>query len=78
MTTRETVLKILGEIKPTVNLEGIDNIIDGGYLDSLELMALISTLMEEFSFEIDIDAITPENFNSVDAIVALLDAGKNA
>ena len=78
MTTRETVLKILGEIKPTVSLEGIDNIIDGGYLDSLELMALISTLMEEFSFEIDIDAITPENVNSVDAIVALLDAGKNA
>lgn len=78
MTTRETVLRILGEIKPTVNLEGIDNIIDGGYLDSLELMSLISSLMEEFDFELDIDCITPENFNSVDAVVALIDANKPA
>lgn len=73
MTTRENVIKILEEIKPTMNLTDIQNIIDGGYMDSMELMSLISKLMDIFSFEMDIEWITPENFNSVDAIAALVD-----
>lgn len=73
MTTRETVEKILNEIKPTIRLVNMDHIIDDGYLDSLELMTLISALMNEFGFELDIEWITPENFNSVDAIVALVE-----
>ena len=76
MSTRETVLRILREIKPTVQLDDIDNIIDGAYLDSLDLMALITALMEEYNFEMDIDWITPENFNSVDAIAALIERVK--
>ena len=73
MTTRETVEKILNETKPTIRLVNMDHIIDDGYLDSLELMTLISALMNEFGFELDIEWITPENFNSVDAIVALVE-----
>ena len=72
MTIRDTVLEILKRIKPTVNLENATDIIDGGYLDSLGIMALISELSEKYGFDIDIDWITPENFNSVDAIVALV------
>ncbi|MBR3294031.1 MAG: acyl carrier protein [Oscillospiraceae bacterium] len=76
MSTKETVLSILKEIKPSVHFEGMDQIVDGAYLDSMELMALISMLMEKFNFEIDIDWISPENFNSVDAIAALVDRVK--
>ena len=72
MTVKETVLEILKAIKPTVNLENVTDIIDGGYLDSLGIMALITELSDRFDFEMDIDWITPENFNSVDAIVALI------
>ena len=73
MNTKETVLNILNDIKPTINLEQVKDIIDGGYLDSLELMSLISTLMETFGFELDVEWITPDNFNSVDAITALVE-----
>jgi len=73
MSTKETVLKMLSKIKPTMNLEQVKNIIDGGYLDSLELMSLISELMDTFGFELDVDLITPENFNSVDAMVAMVE-----
>lgn len=72
MTVKETVLEILNGIKPTVNLENVTSIIDDGYLDSLGIMALITELSDRFGFEMDIDWITPENFNSVDAIVALI------
>ncbi len=70
---KEQVLSILKEIKPTRDFEGVENIIDGGYLDSLELMGLITALTEQLNVEIDIDLITPENFNSVDAIAAMLE-----
>ncbi len=76
MNTKETVIEILKDIKPTVNLEGVDNIIDGAYLDSLELMTLIASLSEKFNFEMDIDWISPDNFNSIDAIVKLIDKVK--
>lgn len=73
MNTKEEVLAILNEIKPTIDLKEVDDIVDGGYLDSLELMILISTLMERFGFELDIEWVTPENFNSAEAIAALVD-----
>ena len=73
MNTKETVLNILNDIKPTINLEQVKDIIDGGYLDSLELMSLITALMETFGFELDVEWITPDNFNSVDAITALVE-----
>lgn len=76
MSERESVLQILKEIKPTANLENITDIIDGGYLDSMELMGLISELAEKFEIEIDIDWITPENFNSIDAMANMVAALK--
>lgn len=73
MTTREQVLQILKEVKPTKDLENIQDIVEGGYIDSFELMMLITSLGERFGIELSIDDITPENFNSVDAICALVD-----
>ncbi len=73
MDIKQTILEILNEIKPTVNLEGVTDIIDSSFLDSMELMGLIAALAEKFEFEIDIDWIVPENFNSVDAMVAMVE-----
>ena len=72
MTTRETVSAILKEIKPTMDLEGIGDIVEGGYIDSLELVSLVAALSERFNVDIDIDDLTPENFNSVDGIASLM------
>lgn len=73
MTVKEQVIQLLKEVKPTMNLENTTDIIDGGYLDSLGLMTFITRLCDCFGFEMDIDWITPENFNSVDAIVKLVE-----
>ena len=72
MTTRERVLAILKEVKPTKNLESITDIIEGGYIDSFELMSLVMMLNEAFGIEITIDELIPENFNSADAIVNMI------
>ena len=70
---QEKVIAILSEVKPTRDLTGIEDIIEGGYLDSFELMNLISMLSEEFNIEIGFDEIVPENFNSVAAMVAMVE-----
>ena len=70
---REQVLNILKEIKPNRNLENITNIVEGSYLDSFEIMNLIVVLSETFNIEIDFEEITAENFDSVDAMVAMVE-----
>ncbi|MBQ7321825.1 MAG: acyl carrier protein [Clostridia bacterium] len=77
MSTQEQVCNLLKEIKPTKDLSGITDIIEGGYLDSFELMSLIAQLGEIFGIEIDVDEIVPENFNSVDAMTAMVERLKH-
>ena len=71
--TQEKVIAILNEVKPTRDLSDVQDIIEGGYLDSFELMSLIAMLGESFGVEIGIDEIVPENFNSVAAMVAMVE-----
>lgn len=73
---KEQILAVLKEIKSTVDLSEVTDIIDGAYLDSMELMALIGALEETFRIEIDIMDIEPENFNSVAAMVAMVEKRK--
>ena len=68
MNTKEQIVAILHEVKPTKNLENITDIIDGGYIDSFELMSLVMRLNEVFSIEISLDDLVPENFNSAEGI----------
>ena len=77
MTTLEKVSAIMKEVKPTKNLEQIFDIVEGGYIDSFELMSLIATLSEEFSIDISIDEIVPENFNSLDAMAKMVETLMN-
>lgn len=69
---KQQVIDILKAIKPTKDLSEVTDIIDGAYLDSFELMSLIANLGDSFGIEIDVDEIMPENFNSVDAITAMV------
>jgi len=76
MSVREKVSAVLKAVKPTKNLDGVTDIVEGGYLDSFEIMKLITSLGDEFGVEIAVDDMTPENFNSVDAIAALIETLK--
>ena len=73
MSIREQIVNILKEIKPNMNLEGLTDIVDGAFLDSFEIMNLIMMLSEAFGVEIDFEEITAENFNSIDAMVSMVE-----
>lgn len=73
MSDKAEVIEILKSIKPTVNLENVKEIMDEGYLNSLEMLALITALSGRFEVEIGVELISPENFNSVEAMVKMVE-----
>ena len=73
MSIKEQILNMLKEIKPNKDLENVTDIVEGGYLDSFEIMNLIMVLSETFGVEIGFEEIVPENFNSIDAMVAMIE-----
>ena len=68
----EELLKILKKIKPEVEFEGNEHLIDNEDLDSLSIVEVVSAIDEEFDVEIGVKDIIPENFNSVEAMWNLI------
>ncbi len=68
---REKVLEVLAENYPEIDFESSDELVDDGTLDSLTVVGIISALSAEFDVELPYEEITPENFNSVDAMAAI-------
>lgn len=73
MEYEEKIIEILKGIKDDIDYEMEDALVDNGLLDSFDIVGLITELKEAFDIEITIDDLTPENFNSVEAICSLVD-----
>ena len=70
---REQIIEILTEICPDVDFEQETSLIDDGLIDSLDIVAVVTDLMDTFDVQLGVDDLTPENFNSVDAICQLIE-----
>ena len=71
---RKQIMEILTEICPGVDFENEKALIDDGLIDSLDIVAVVTELMEAFDVELGMDDLTPENFNSVEAIEELIES----
>lgn len=71
---REDILRILEEIRPDVDFESETALVDDGVLGSLDIVELVSRLNEEFVIDISVDDLVPDNFNTVDAMVELVES----
>ena len=69
----EKVLSIVEEIRPDVDFAEETALIDDGVLDSFDIVSIISDLNDEYGINIRVHDLTPENFNSVEAIVKLVE-----
>ena len=69
---KEKILEILAELRPEFDFTANVNFIEEGMLDSFDVINLVSDLDSTFGISIDGVDIVPENFSTVDSIVALL------
>lgn len=69
----EEVLKILKDIRPDVDFEMENALIDDGVLDSFDIVSVVGELSDFFDIEIPAEEIIPENFNSLGAIAAMVE-----
>ena len=69
---RDTILDLLGEIAEGIDFDTCTTLIDDGLLSSLDIIQLIGALNDEFDISIPATEIIPDNFNSVDAMAAMV------
>lgn len=65
-------MALLKDVLPQIDFTG-DALVDSGALDSLSLVTAIGELSMEFDITVPYEEITPANFNSLDAIVGLVE-----
>ena len=68
----EKIIEILSRVRDDIDYENEKELVDGGILDSFDIVGIVSELIAEFDIEISIDDMTAENINSVEAIDAMV------
>ena len=74
----EQLREILSDIRPDVDFDNEKELIDGGVLDSFDIIAIVTELNDTFDIEINVNDLLPENFNSIEAIWDLVTNLQNA
>lgn len=69
----DELIRILEEIRPDIDFENETELIDGGVLDSFDIISIVSEVNDAFDIEIDVTDILPENFNSAEAMLELIE-----
>ena len=69
---KEELMEILKDLRPDVDFETSNNLIDGGVLDSFDIVSLVGELNDAFDIDINVENLLPENFNSPEAMLKLI------
>ena len=73
----EELIEILNDIDDSIDYENETGLIDNHILDSFGIITLVSEIEEAFNVSIDVADMVPENFNSADAIYAIIQKKAN-
>ena len=68
----ERLMKILGELHPEVNFGGKERLIEGGLLNSLDMVSLVTDINEQYGISINALDMVRENFETPEEIRALI------
>lgn len=68
----EKLLEVLGEIRPDVDFANEKKLIDDGVLDSFDIIQVVMALNEAYEIDINVEDLEPDNFNTVEAMLQLI------
>jgi len=69
---REELREILESVRPDVDFDSETELIDGGILESMDIIAIVGEIKDNLDINIGIEQLIPENFNSEEALYNLL------
>ena len=72
----EKILSILKELRPKFDFEESKNFIEDGYLDSFDIITLVSELETTFDIVISGLDVLPENFETVKDICNIVNKSR--
>lgn len=70
----DELLEILNDLHPEVDYESEEALLDDGILDEDDIDTIVTEVQENFDVTIDLDDVTPANFNSARSIYALIES----
>ena len=73
----DKLLKILGEIRPDVDFKNAKKLIDDRILDSFDIITIVNELNEAYDIDIEIEDLEPDNFNTCEAMLQLIEKLQN-
>ena len=73
----EKILEILKGIRPDVDFANATKLIDDGILDSFDIISIVGELNDAYDIEIDVEDLEPDNFNTVAAMLELIEKLQN-
>lgn len=69
----DKIYKMMDNLHPEYDFKHSKDFIEDGYLDSFDIISLISMIEEEYNITIDGMDIIPENFSTVKRIASLIE-----
>ena len=63
---------ILRDIRPDLDFDTADKLIDNSILDSFDIISIVSEINDAFDININVTDLLPENFNNAPAIWTLI------
>ena len=72
------LLELLEEVKPGVDFESSQNMIEEGLIDSFDMINIIANINEKFDIDFSVAEIIPENFETVKSLYETIERIKNS
>ena len=63
---------ILEDLRPDLDFDKVDNLVDGNVFDSFDVITLVARINEEYDIDIDVNDVVPDNFNSKECMLRLI------
>lgn len=68
----EKLIELLKGVRDDVDFSQCTTLVDEGILDSFDIIEIINVIDEEYDIKIPAIEIVPENFNSAEAILNMI------
>ena len=73
----EEILAMLTELRPEFDFTDSKDFVMDGFLDSFDIISIVSELNEAYDIEINVEDLEPDNFNTVEAMLELIEKLRN-